>query len=49
MTMQIIAAVAEFERDLLVEQTQSGIIQAKAAGKRFGRKPSLNAEERGLF
>ena len=46
MTMQVIAAVAEFERDLLIERTQSGIIRAKAAGKRFGRKPSLNAEER---
>ena len=46
MTMQVIAAVAEFERDLLIERTQSGIIRAKAAGKRFGRRPSLNAEER---
>jgi len=45
MTMQVIAAVAEFERDLLIERTQSGIIRAKAAGKRFGRRPSLNAEE----
>ncbi len=45
MTMQIIAAVAEFERDLLIERTQSGIIRAKAAGKRFGRRPSLNTEE----
>ncbi len=46
MTMQVIAAVAEFERDLLIERTQSGIIRAKAAGKRFGRPPTLNAEER---
>ena len=46
MTMQVIAAVAEFERDLLIERTQSGIIRAKAAGKRFGRPPALNAEER---
>ena len=46
MTMQVIAAVAEFERDLLIERTQSGIIRAKAAGKRFGRRPSLNAEKR---
>lgn len=45
MTMQVIAAVAEFERDLLIERTQSGIIRAKAAGKRFGRRPSLNTEE----
>ena len=42
MTMQIIAAVAEFERDLLIERTQSGI----ASGKQFGRPPTLNKEER---
>jgi putative DNA-invertase from lambdoid prophage Rac len=35
MTMQVIAAVAEFERDLLIERTQSGINRAKAAGKQF--------------
>ena len=46
MTMQVIAAVAEFERDLLIERTQSGIIRAKAAGKQFGRPPSLNAQDR---
>ncbi len=46
MTMQVIAAVAEFERDLLIERTQSGIIRAKAAGKQFGRPPALNPQER---
>ena len=46
MTMQIIAVVAEFERDLLIERTQSGIIRAKAAGKQFGRPPALNTDER---
>ncbi len=46
MTMQVIAAVAEFERDLLIERTQSGINRAKAAGKRFGRPPTLNDKER---
>jgi len=40
MTMQVIAAVAEFERDLLIERTQSGINRARAAGKRFGRPSS---------
>jgi len=48
MTMQVIAAVAEFERDLLIERTNSGISRAKGAGKRFGRPPSLNAQERAL-
>lgn len=46
MTMQVIAAVAEFERDLLIERTQAGITRAKAAGKRFGRPPTLNPEQR---
>ncbi|QSB02465.1 recombinase family protein [Methylomonas sp. EFPC1] len=46
MTMQVIAAVAEFERDLLIERTQAGISCAKAAGKQFGRPPALNAEAR---
>lgn len=46
MTMQVIAAVAEFERDLLIERTQSGIMRAKTAGKRFGRPPTFNPEER---
>ena len=45
MTMQVISAVAEFERDLLLERTYSGIERAKAAGKRFGRPPSLNQEK----
>lgn len=46
MTMQVIAAVAEFERDLLVERTQSGIRRARAQGKRFGRPSLLNGEQR---
>jgi putative DNA-invertase from lambdoid prophage Rac len=41
MTMGVIAAVAEFERDLLVERTQSGLTRAKAAGKTFGRPKAL--------
>lgn len=45
MTMQVISAVAEFERDLLIERTHSGIARAKTAGKRFGRPPALNHEQ----
>lgn len=41
MTMGVIAAVAEFERDLLIERTQSGLARAKAAGKTLGRPQSL--------
>ncbi|WP_252343429.1 recombinase family protein, partial [Enterobacter hormaechei] len=34
MTMQVISAVAEFEKDLLIERTHSGLARARAAGKR---------------
>lgn len=48
MTMGVIAAVAEFERDLLVERTQSGLQRAKAAGKRLGRPSALTAEQQAV-
>lgn len=41
MTMGVIAAVAEFERDLLIERTQSGLKRAKSEGKRLGRPQAL--------
>lgn len=41
LTMQIIGAVAEFERDLLIERTQSGLKRAKGEGKHCGRPSSL--------
>jgi putative DNA-invertase from lambdoid prophage Rac len=37
MTMQVLSAVAEFERDLLIERTQAGLARAKAEGKKLGR------------
>lgn len=45
MTMAVIAAVAEFERDLLVERTQAGLSRAKAQGKKLGRPSSLTPEQ----
>ena len=44
--MNVINAVAEFERDLLVERTHAGLSRAKAEGKRLGRPASLTAEQR---
>ncbi len=41
MTMGVIAAVAEFERDLLIERTQAGLARAKAEGKTLGRPQAL--------
>jgi len=45
MTMGVINAMAEFERDLLIERTHAGLSRAKAEGKTLGRKPSLSAGE----
>ncbi|WP_155033682.1 recombinase family protein, partial [Burkholderia pseudomallei] len=42
MTMQVLNAVAEFERDLLIERTQAGIARAKAEGKSMGRPSTLS-------
>jgi putative DNA-invertase from lambdoid prophage Rac len=42
MTMGVINAVAEFERDLLIERTQSGLKRAKAEGKVLGRPSALS-------
>ena len=46
LTMNVINAVAEFERDLLIERTQAGLSRAKAEGKTLGRPPSLTDDQR---
>lgn len=46
MTMGVINAVAQFERDLLIERTQSGLKRAKAEGAVFGRPVTLNDGQR---
>lgn len=45
MTMSVISAVAEFERDLLVERTQAGLKRAKAEGKVLGRPCLLTSTQ----
>jgi len=45
MTMAVIAAVAEFERDLLVERTQAGLARARSQGTKLGRPASLTREQ----
>ncbi|MCA7970570.1 MULTISPECIES: recombinase family protein [Burkholderia] len=45
MTMQVLNAVAEFERDLLIERTQSGIARARAEGKTMGRPTALTKQQ----
>src|ERR1700760_4540957 len=50
MTMGVIAAVAQFERDLLIERTQAGLERARSEGTTLGRPatltPSVRAEVR---
>jgi putative DNA-invertase from lambdoid prophage Rac len=46
MTMGVIAAVAQFEKDLLIERTLAGQARAKAEGRKFGRPAVLTDEGR---
>jgi putative DNA-invertase from lambdoid prophage Rac len=46
MTMGVINAVAQFERDLLIERTQSGLARAKSNGKTLGRPQVLSKLQR---
>ena len=44
--LMMLAAVAEMERDLLVERTQAGLARAKAEGKVLGRPSKTTPEQR---
>lgn len=44
--MGVINAVAEFERDLLIERTNAGLVRAKAQGTRLGRPPAFDDTQR---
>ncbi|VBP19633.1 resolvase [Burkholderia pseudomallei] len=44
--MTVLAAVSQFERDLLIERTHAGLARAKAEGKRLGRREALNPEQK---
>jgi putative DNA-invertase from lambdoid prophage Rac len=46
MTMGILAVVAQFERDIIIERTQAGLARAKAEGTKLGRKPALTDKQR---
>lgn len=45
MTMQVVSAVAEFERDLLIERTQAGLARAKRMGVRLGRPQKAQSSD----
>ena len=45
MTMGVINTVAQFERDLLIERTRSGLTRAKSNGKILGRPSALTQSQ----
>lgn len=47
--LTMLAAVAEMERDLLVERTQSGLARARAEGKALGRPSRTTPEQRAMI
>lgn len=46
MTMNVLNAVAQFERDLLIERTQSGLKRARSEGKALGRPSTLSEKQK---
>ncbi|MBT3661095.1 MAG: recombinase family protein [Rhodospirillaceae bacterium] len=42
--MDVMAAVAEFERNMMLERQREGIAKAKAEGKYKGRQPTARAK-----
>jgi len=44
--LTMLMAVAEMERDLLVERTKMGLLRAKAEGKKLGRPKKTNTQQR---
>jgi putative DNA-invertase from lambdoid prophage Rac len=49
MTMGVLNAVAEFERDLIVERTQAGLKRARAEGKSLGRPAALTSDQQDII
>ena len=47
--LTMLAAVAEMERDLLVERTQAGLERAKSQGKVLGRPSKTTPEQRAVI
>ena len=49
LTFGIMAVMAQFERDLLLERQKEGIAAAKARGKRWGRENIYGTDERDVY
>lgn len=46
LVMAVLADLAEWERDVLIERTREGLMQARRQGKRGGRPPKLDQAQR---
>ncbi|RDL50152.1 putative DNA-invertase from lambdoid prophage Rac [Ensifer sp. M14] len=46
LVMKVFAAVAQFERELLIERTHAGLARARAEGKTLGRPKSLTDQQK---
>lgn len=46
LTFHVLAALSEFERDLIRERTHAGLELARKRGKRFGRPPATDSKQR---
>lgn len=46
MFMHVVSAMAQFEKDLLIERTQEGLRRAKKDGKVAGRKSTLTEDQK---
>jgi putative DNA-invertase from lambdoid prophage Rac len=44
--VKVLAAMADFERDLIIERTQAGQARARAEGKRMGRPAKTTEAQR---
>lgn len=45
LVFHIFGALAEFERDLIVDRTRAGLMAARERGSRPGRRPSLSSDQ----
>lgn len=44
--LNMLSAIAELEKDLLIERTKAGLERAKKEGKKLGRRPKLTCQHR---
>jgi DNA invertase Pin-like site-specific DNA recombinase len=44
--LTMLSAIAELEKDLLIERTKAGLERAKKEGKKLGRRPKLGCNDR---